>query len=512
MNQRMQNKSIKVRMEEVERLVATQDERQFDALAALLADAEQSDDRALLGFVHYQYASAYFDREDEEKMLDSLQKALGFLLICNAREWISRAYNLFAVYAKEMGFFDMAYNYFLLSYSYVEEDAESISRAMLESNFGDLLADAGDYRRGCAFARKGLKTFGKLVESRQVRMYKIFGTVNLALYQIRSGDAAKAEKTLARAGKMMEKHDHEASDTVRFWYRLVQARLLLAQEDRERFGELTEDINRQIAEKRLFALFAREIRRFGRMLVAAGELETAHRLITVAEKTDNRSSTVYVKLMLAKLRADYAHAVKDGSTFARAQVQYRMLLRELERKKRSLSLKSARLMLMNEGIRQERNKLRDENARLYELARTDTLTSLPNRYALNEHMDSAFEKALREQTVFGFGIVDIDAFKQYNDNFGHAAGDECLKMVAKTLKEIADEYGFFVSRYGGDEFTMIYENMDHATIRQIEKEIYSRVEISVSHGYYADIPDEHSRQWDYMTTADSLMYKRKRGS
>lgn len=510
--QMTQNEAFKVRMEEAERLVEAQDERLFDVLAALLADAERNEDQLLQGFVHYQYASAYFDLEDEENMLSSLRKALGFLLICNAGEWISRSYNLFAVYTKQMGFYDMAYNYFTLSYSYVKADEESLSRGILESNFGDLLADMGDYRRACTLARKGLKTFEHLADSRQVRMYRVFGTVNLGLYRILEGNLSQASNMLDRAKKMLEGPAGDAGDMVLFWYRMVQTRLLLAQENRGQIRELTEDINRQISEKQYFAMFAREIRQFGDVLIDAGETEAAQRLIAVAERTDGSMSTVYVRMMLARLKSHYCHAAGEGESFARARAEYRLLLKELERTKRSLSLKSAKLMLMNENIRRERNRLREENARLYELARTDALTSLPNRYALNEYMDAAFEKALREQTVFGFGIVDIDTFKQYNDTFGHAAGDACLQSVANVLKEIAQEYGFFVSRYGGDEFTMVYENLDHATIRQIEKEIYARVEIPVSHGYYADIPDENSRQWDYMTTADTLMYKRKRGS
>lgn len=56
-------------------------------------------------------------------------------------------------------------------------------------------------------------------------------------------------------------------------------------------------------------------------------------------------------------------------------------------------------------------------------------------------------------------ILDIDYFKQYNDNYGHQKGDLCICRVAKEIQKLAEKDGIFCARYGGDEFILIYEDI-----------------------------------------------------
>lgn len=505
------DKTVQARMEELERLVATQDEGLFDALADFLSSAEALGNPGMIGFVHYQYASAYFDLEDEEHMLESLGKALDNLLISDAREWVARSYNLFGVYAKQIGSLNMAYNYFLLAQSYVDELEGSLARAIVESNIGDILAEMGEYRKAITYTRKGLKTMKKCGDNEQTGMYEAFGNVNLSLYLLYSGDAVQSRKMLERGARLLKKEGRDGSDINVFWHLLVEAQIELAVGNRERMLELTEEVAEQIATKPVFALFTREIQWFGGVLIVAEEWDAVKLLLRVTEKADKSAASVYSRLMTARLKTDYYRARREEEALEKAREECHLMAKEIRKTQRHLSLLSAKLMMRDESVRKERDRIRGENVRLEAMAQTDALTGLPNRYALNTEMERAFEKALKNRTMFGFGIVDIDAFKQYNDNHGHAAGDACLISVADTLRGIAKKYGFFVARYGGDEFTMIYENKDDAVIREIEKEILSNVSVSVSHGYYADIPDERSRQWDYLTRADRLMYQRKRG-
>ena len=505
------DKEIKARMDEAERLVAAQDEGLFDTLSSLLEVAEREDDPALRGFVHFQYASAYFDMEDADKMLDSVHEALSSLLISDSREWISRAYNLFSVYAKQVGCLDMSYNYLLFAHSFVDDIEGSTSRAIIEANIGDLMADMQEYRKACTYVRKSLKTLKKCKKDSSAAMYMAFSMVNLGLFLLYAGEMEKARKTLVKGQKMLGEYKGEAKSATSFWYTLVEVQLELAEGNRERMLELTAEVADMISTMSVFALFATELHRFGSALIAASEWDAVKILLDGIESTDTSSSSVYSRLMIARLKADHHKAMGEREQLAAAREERHLLSKELEETRKKLFYSSAKLMLLNEEVKKERDRIRRENERLHEQALTDALTGLPNRYALNEKMEHAFDKAVREHKMFGFGIVDIDAFKQYNDSYGHAAGDECLISVANTLREIASEYGFFVSRYGGDEFTMIYENMDIPTIEAIENKILDRVSVSVSHGFFADIPDWTSRRWDYLTRADRRMYKMKRG-
>ncbi|MBV8841072.1 MAG: EAL domain-containing protein [Alphaproteobacteria bacterium] len=87
------------------------------------------------------------------------------------------------------------------------------------------------------------------------------------------------------------------------------------------------------------------------------------------------------------------------------------------------------------------------------LAHHDPLTQLPNRIAFNERLQATLESAAETQKGFAMLCLDLDRFKEVNDVFGHAAGDELLREVATRLKGAAQ--GAFVARLGGDEFTLI---------------------------------------------------------
>jgi diguanylate cyclase (GGDEF)-like protein/PAS domain S-box-containing protein len=100
--------------------------------------------------------------------------------------------------------------------------------------------------------------------------------------------------------------------------------------------------------------------------------------------------------------------------------------------------------------------LRVANERLRILALHDQLTGLPNRMALNARLADSLKRASRSQDPVALLFIDLDGFKQVNDEFGHAAGDEVLREVAKRLL-LAVRSTDVVARYGGDEFVVLLD-------------------------------------------------------
>jgi diguanylate cyclase (GGDEF)-like protein len=84
----------------------------------------------------------------------------------------------------------------------------------------------------------------------------------------------------------------------------------------------------------------------------------------------------------------------------------------------------------------------------------DSLTGLPNRRALYDRARAELNRAQREKKSIGLIMMDIDDFKPINDQFGHAAGDEALRLVAEVLQKSKRDYDF-TGRWGGDEFLAI---------------------------------------------------------
>jgi len=150
----------------------------------------------------------------------------------------------------------------------------------------------------------------------------------------------------------------------------------------------------------------------------------------------------------------------------------------------------------------------------------DALTGIPNRRAFDERLEQLLEEAKHQQTPLSLILIDVDAFKSYNDTYGHLKGDECLKEVARVLKRQA-RYGQ-VARYGGEEFTVLLsrgaEDARHIAerIRQdildlnITHERYEPLcRVSVSLGLTSLIPEAETTEKEVIDLADQALYRAK---
>jgi diguanylate cyclase (GGDEF)-like protein/PAS domain S-box-containing protein len=106
------------------------------------------------------------------------------------------------------------------------------------------------------------------------------------------------------------------------------------------------------------------------------------------------------------------------------------------------------------------------NRELEHLSSTDGLTKLVNRRQFDNTLAAEWQRAQREQRELTLILCDIDYFKQYNDTYGHPAGDECLIAVAQALQHCVNRATDCVARYGGEEFAIIlpYTNLDGAIV------------------------------------------------
>ncbi|MFK3973564.1 GGDEF domain-containing protein [Pseudomonas sp. NPDC087358] len=110
---------------------------------------------------------------------------------------------------------------------------------------------------------------------------------------------------------------------------------------------------------------------------------------------------------------------------------------------------------------QERTaELEEVNRQLEELSRRDALTGLANRRQFEEMKMHEFELARAHGTPLAVLMCDVDFFKLYNDSYGHAQGDECLKLVSGVLKSIFRRKGDLAARYGGEEFAVLLPGVE----------------------------------------------------
>ncbi|WP_161489392.1 sensor domain-containing diguanylate cyclase [Pseudomonas sp. BMS12] len=123
-----------------------------------------------------------------------------------------------------------------------------------------------------------------------------------------------------------------------------------------------------------------------------------------------------------------------------------------------------------------RDALRAFNQRLETQALEDELTCLANRRRLMRALDDEFARASRYQRPLALILFDVDYFKQYNDIYGHSAGDECLRAVAEVIRGGQKRPADLAARYGGEEFCLLLPETDGAGALRVAEQIRAALE------------------------------------
>jgi len=150
-------------------------------------------------------------------------------------------------------------------------------------------------------------------------------------------------------------------------------------------------------------------------------------------------------------------------------------------------------------------------------SRTDTLTRMPNRRYFDEVVAAEFERSRRGNGALALLIVDIDHFKQFNDQYGHSRGDEVLRQVAEALGN-GVRRGDHVCRFGGEEFALILPGTDGADAAEVAESLRSTVAstttsdapVTVSIGVASTRDHAFDSIDDLFKAADSALYRAKR--
>ncbi|MBJ6752393.1 diguanylate cyclase [Geomonas anaerohicana] len=174
-------------------------------------------------------------------------------------------------------------------------------------------------------------------------------------------------------------------------------------------------------------------------------------------------------------------------------------------------------------LEHENRQLQNATLELRRLSISDPLTGLGNRRHFEVMLDQEWQRAVRSDSPIALIFLDIDFFKNFNDNYGHQAGDDCLKLVARELGRFARRPGDTAARYGGEEFVLLLSGIGLADAATIAKKCRKAVEalnvphshspvaevVTVSVGVAAMIPDFDADRQQLVEAADQALYRAK---
>jgi diguanylate cyclase (GGDEF)-like protein/PAS domain S-box-containing protein len=170
----------------------------------------------------------------------------------------------------------------------------------------------------------------------------------------------------------------------------------------------------------------------------------------------------------------------------------------------------------------ERKKAEDQ---LKLIAFMDGLTGVANRRHFDNNLDLEWRRAMRSAKSISLIIVDVDYFKNYNDLYGHLAGDSCLRKIAHTIRDSLRRAGNFAARYGGEEFAVILPDTDAEGAYLFAESLREKIEnlniehkdstvgrnVTVSLGVSTTVPEKNSTHDELISLADKALYKAKQG-
>lgn len=118
-------------------------------------------------------------------------------------------------------------------------------------------------------------------------------------------------------------------------------------------------------------------------------------------------------------------------------------------------------------------QLSEKNQRLEAMATTDELTKLANRRKFSNELSLTWQRNLRDGKSVAVMLIDVDSFKEYNDNYGHLEGDMCLAQVAEVLRHshVSKRPGDLIARYGGEEFVLVLDNPSREYVMQMAQQL-----------------------------------------
>ena len=199
---------------------------------------------------------------------------------------------------------------------------------------------------------------------------------------------------------------------------------------------------------------------------------------------------------------------------------YALSIRRVRMRHKNITLlMQERLQLLELRTQQ----LEQANQDLHRLSHLDSLTGVANRRRFEEALDMEWRRASRAGTPLSLIMIDTDFFKPFNDAYGHQRGDDCLTLVANTLRNALNRPGDLVARYGGDEFMILIPGTDAEGAAEVAEAMRARVEgmeithkgspddkvVTISLGVVTGYPTRGFSTGELIAAADEALYHAK---
>lgn len=482
--------------------------------------ALRTEDQELLGFVYFYRGEAYYVLNEVEEMFRSMAKAMLYLEESGQWELLTRAYNMMAIASINKGHAPVALDYYLTALKTAREHGVDSVICSIHINLGYLymqndILDEAQHHFDAAYE---IYSNSPDKEAQIGRLNMIY--TNLVTCYMLRGDMENAklymERLMTECSQYFNNMDYVyVGCMVARYYHLNGA-------CEERDKTISDILNRLGEQLPILDLFD-DLYSLCELALDIENYDVFTKIVKELEPVIMHTGMVNLQRKLLSIQIKYYEMTGDEENYLQAVSRFYKLVAVMEEESHVMIANMMYVRTALERAKESKQQIEEMNAILMQKSETDPLSGLANRYRMMDVFQLMLEECRREQKLLAVEIIDIDYFKEYNDNYGHQAGDECIRKVASVIKAMQSESVFCV-RYGGDEFIILYcgqeEQEIFAQAQKLRQDIaslaiahaYSKAAsvVTVSQGICMAIPEEGDESLDFLHVADEYLYQVKR--
>lgn len=495
-------------------------ERTLKCSTDLISYGHKNGDCSLIGFGHYYSAETYYCLNDGEQFFREISRAITYLNQAKDWERLAYCYNFLGIWALNRGNMPLAQDYYYTGIKICNDHELHKTKVALEINMATLDIDSLRYDHARECLENASSYMKELKTDPEYHSYMVFIYIGLAKCYIKQGEFEPAWDLFLR---ITQNHWDAISRIDQLSVLCTQALYYYHTNETIRRDQCIARVRTELVPQLPALDVFDDLYNYAQLLLDVDKDDEFWEVVDLLEPLIRDCKLTNLQMKLISLKIHYYRKHGQSAEYLQAAGLYFEYSDKMSDENRTMVNNVMNLRQNLEMANRVRKEVEAQNVILQEKSEMDPLTKIGNRFRLNDYSEKIYHRALEMREGIAVEILDVDYFKEYNDNYGHQAGDECLKAVADAIKQMVTNYEGFCARYGGDEFVIIYENLswEEAQSRAAElkkimldkqiEHLYSKAipQVTISQGLCWGVAQKGARIWDFMHRADGMLYKVK---